>query len=152
MTKICNDYTFEQINLFVDNELPQDEHDAIAAHCSSCPVCKYRLEQLSAVSDVFTRHVNQQTASMDAGRFQPDAGRYDKTLFGNVLDLFGKNIYVKLVSVAAIILISFLMVDSNILTPAGPSAIVKSVDTERSSVMIFETQKQKHTIIWFSET
>lgn len=33
-----------------------------------------------------------------------------------------------------------------------PSAIVKSVDTNGSSVMIIETTNTRHTIIWFSET
>jgi len=33
-----------------------------------------------------------------------------------------------------------------------PSAIVNSVDTYGSSVMIIETANTQHTIIWFSET
>ena len=68
------------------------------------------------------------------------------------LRLFGKNIYLKLVSLAAVVMIGLFPFDEDLLqNPSGPSAIVNSVDTEYASVMIIETQKEKHTIIWFSE-
>ena len=70
---------------------------------------------------------------------------------GNIFGLFSKNINLKLASIAAILMIGLYTFQGSMFDPPGPSAIVKSIDTDFASVMIIETQKEKHTIIWFSE-
>jgi hypothetical protein len=70
----------------------------------------------------------------------------------NTFELFNQNIYLKLASITAILMISLFSFQNTWFGTPGPSAIVNSVDTDFASVMIIETQKEKHTIIWFSET
>lgn len=76
----------------------------------------------------------------------------EKKSAGTISGLFGKNIYLKLASILAVLMIGLFPFDEDLLQgPSGPSAIVNSLDTEYASVMIIETQIEKHTIIWFLE-
>ncbi len=77
---------------------------------------------------------------------------HEKIPWGNIFGFSKKYILVKLTSIAMISLISLFILQKALFTPTGPSAIVKYVDTDYSSVMIIETQKEQHTIIWFNET
>lgn len=156
MKKPCNTYTSEDISKFVDNELPQDRYHALADHLRYCPGCNSIVEQYKALSAVFNYHANQQRLKIDPDKLKQ---KFDRTLkksqkksLGNIFSFFDKNIYLKLASITAILMISLFAFQGRVLDPAGPSAIVKSVDTEVASVMIIETQINKHTIIWFSET
>lgn len=64
-----------------------------------------------------------------------------------------RKFYLQLTSVAAIILVSISMIylQKEPSFSGGPSAIITSVDGDISSVMILETQEEKHTIIWYKE-
>ena len=157
MKKTCNQYTSEDVSRFMDNELSSDQHQALAEHLGHCPDCRRLAEQFQTISDVFTGFTDKETARIDPGRpgqkLERYLQKYEKRNLGTVFGLFGKNIYLKLASIAAILLISlFAFQAGRFTTPAGPSAIVKSLDTDVASVMIIETEKEKHTIIWFSET
>ncbi len=154
MKKTCHKYTDEEISRFVDNELPQDRWNKIAEHGSHCAECRHMIEQYRSMSSVFSNHADQQILKVDASRLRQEVTRItqhskQKRAGSN---FFGKNIYLKLASVAAIFMISLVTIQNGLFGPSGPSAIVKSVDTEFASVMIIETQKKHHTIIWFSET
>ncbi len=104
----------------------------------------------------FPVNVDQEVLKIDRARLKQKLDQTfknsQKKSFGNIFGTFGKNIYLKLASIAAILMISLYTFQGGLFTPSGPSAIVKSVDTDFTSVMIIETQNKKHTIIWFSET
>jgi RNA polymerase sigma-70 factor (ECF subfamily) len=55
-------------------------------------------------------------------------------------------------SLAALFVIAVFALTNDGPAIAGPSAIVKSIDTDYTAVMIFETPETHHTIIWYSET
>ena len=156
MKKPCSKYSSEDINRFVDNELPRDRYHELARHLHHCSDCSLLIEQYESISIVFSDHADQQKLKIDPARLKQ---RFDRILqnsqkksLKNAFGFFGRNIYLKLASITAILMISLFTFQGGLFDPAGPSAIVKSVDTEFASVMIIETQKEKHTIIWFSET
>jgi len=154
MKKNCHAYTSEDISKFIDNELPYSLYHRIEQHLNTCPDCKLLAEEYRTLSAVFTDHVHQEILKIDPvklkQKYRHTLENSEKKSFGNIFGFFGKNIYLKLASIAAILMISLYTFIGN--PPTGPSAIVKSVDTDFASVMIIETQKEKHTIIWFSET
>lgn len=157
MKKPCSKYSFEDINRFVDNEFPQDRCHELIRHLPHCPDCSLLIEQYKSISIVFSDHADQQKLKIDPEKLKHKLNQglenSQKNLLKNISGFFGKNIYLKLASITAILVISlFASQGGGLFDPAGPSAIVTSVDTEFTSVMIIETQKNKHTIIWFSET
>ena len=151
-------YTSRQISRYVDNELPRDLYLAIDTHQQDCPDCRRLIGQYRLMAAGFSNHVKHRTAAIDR-RILKDrlvAARQSKTgtASPSLIRLFNKNIYLKLASIVAILVISLAVFREPPAgpDPEGPSAIVKSVDTDVTSVMIIETEKQQHTIIWFSET
>jgi hypothetical protein len=156
MEKKCDLYTSEDISLFVDHELSSDQCRAFEHHLSFCRNCSRLVDQYRNVSLAFSRHAHRKTMGVPAldleHEFNKPLLNSKKEPLKNISGLFGKNIYLKLASLAAVVMIGLFPFDGDLLqNPSGPSAIVNSVDTEYASVMIIETQKEKHTIIWFSE-
>ena len=153
MTKPCSQYTTEQISRFIDKELPDDQYQTLLRHQETCPACRECIETYTRAGQIFAAQVQGRVDALD-----PDAlpDRLTPYFENNLSERqrpsgswFGKNIYLKLASIVAILVIGTIAFQDQ---PSGPSAIVKSIDTDYSSVMIIETQKEKHTIIWFSET
>lgn len=156
MKKPCSKYSSEDISRFVDNELPRDRYHELARHLHHCPDCRLLIEQYKSISIVFNHHADQQKLKIDPAKLKQKCDRAlqnsQKKSLKTAFGFFGKNIYLKLASITVILMISLFAFQGSLFDPAGPSAIVKSIDTEFASVMIIETQKEKHTIIWFSET
>ncbi len=156
MNKKCTQFSSEQISQYVDQELPFDLSREIFEHEKSCPLCRDLIRQYHTLSELFSDHTNRHAAAIDTETLDQSMGelhtgslKKDMPSFGR---LFGKNIYLKLASIVAIVMISLVAFQDHRTGAAGPSAIVKSINTDLSSVMIIETEKKKHTIIWFSET
>jgi hypothetical protein len=55
-------------------------------------------------------------------------------------------------SAAVLLVVGGIALMNNGISPDSPSAIVTSIDTEYTAVMIFETPDTHHTIIWYSDT
>ena len=154
MGKKCTVYTSEDISRFVDNEFPHSLYNKVAQHLNHCPNCSRMAKEYKTLSVIFNDHAHQKILKIDPAKLKQKLAdalkNSEKKPWGNIVSFFGKNIYLKLASIAAILMISlYTFIGYH---PAGPSAIVTSVDTDFASVMIIETQKEKHTIIWFSET
>ncbi len=149
MKTTCNKYTSEEISKFVDNELDKDQYHELVQHIDGCSGCKGLVERYKTLSSAFNNHVSQQDLKIDPARLEQ---KLQKKSLGNIFGFFGKNKYLKLASITAILMVSLFAFQGDLFSPTGPSAIVKSVATDFASVMIIETQKEKHTIIWFSET
>lgn len=156
MEKKCEAYTSEDISRFFDLELSSDQRRAFEQHLSLCSECNRLLGQYKDLSLAFYRHTHKQAVGITAlhleHKLEQKIQRSEKKPFQKISGLFGKNLYLKLAGIAAVVIISFFPFDPTLFgTSSGPSAIVNSVDTEYTSVMIIETRKEKHTIIWFSE-
>lgn len=156
MEKKCNAYTSEDISRFVDIELSSDQCRAFEHHLSLCRECSRLFGQYKDLSLAFSRHTHKTAVGIAAlnleHKLEQKIQCSEEKPYQNISGRFGKNLYLKLAGIAAVVMIGFFSFDPTLLgTPSGPSAIVNSVDTEYTSVMIIETQKEKHTIIWFSE-
>ncbi|MEN8210934.1 MAG: hypothetical protein ABFR31_04395 [Thermodesulfobacteriota bacterium] len=156
MKKSCSQYTPEDISMFVDNELSRDKHQGLVQHLEQCTSCSSLVKNYKTLSADFKSHTQSKISEIDSARVKQ---KLDKAIqnsenkpLKNSFGLFGKNTYLKLASIAAILMITLFTFQNKLFTPTGPSAIVKYVDTDFSSVMIIETQKEQHTIIWYSET
>jgi len=153
----CSKYTPEEISRFVDDELSETQYKTLAEHIERCRHCSELLTHYKTLSAVFTNHVHGKNnlkinKALLEQQFNQTIQNNEKKRWTTVFGLSKKYIFVKLAGVAMISLISLFAFQNAIFTPSGPSAIVKYVDTDYSSVMIIETQKEQHTIIWFNET
>jgi hypothetical protein len=156
MEKKCEAYTSEDISRFVDIELSSDQCRAFEHHLSICSECSRLFGQYKDLSLAFSHHIHKRAIGIAAlnleHKLEQKIQCSEKKPYQNISGLFGKNLYLKLAGIAALVMIGFFSLDPTLLgNPSGPSAIVNSVDTEYTSVMIIETPKKKHTIIWFSE-
>lgn len=156
MKNKCLQYTSEQISRFVDKELSEDVFQTLDDHQTLCPDCRDLINSYQTISKLFSNHTDQQIAKINSNQATEKLKSvFNKTtpnFFGFAGKGFGKNIYLKLASIVVIMVISLVAFQGRLTSPSGPSAIVKSINTDFSSVMIIETERQKHTIIWFSET
>lgn len=153
MVQECNAYPQEIISLFVDNELDPDQAKEVSNHVRICLICADQAAKFQKLGQVFEAHATQALAKTipvlvtDRAHGKPHGKHLSlpARLFNSM------NLYVKLASLVAVAFLLILAVFQNP-SQIGPSAIVKSLDTTASSVMIIETPTEKHTIIWFSET
>ena len=160
-TKECP--SLRAMSLFVDNELQEEQARDLIAHLEICPSCAGQIEQLQTMGrsfDLFAQEYADRSRPVPIAMEDAIAGPIPdrvRTLFD-----FLTPPVLKLVSVTALVLVMAVSVfqiysgsppgpGQDAAPSAAPSAIVKTVDTESSSVMILETEKEKHTIIWFSE-
>lgn len=157
MEKECDLCTSEDISRFIDGELSLEQCRSFEHHFSLCPDCSHRVDRYKSLSSAFSRHADQKTMgkheTADLGyKLEQTVLNSEKKSHSPLSGLFGKNVYLKLATIMAVLMIGLFPFDEDLLKdPSGPSAIVNSLDTEYASVMIIETQKEKHTIIWFSE-
>ena len=156
MKKSCSQYTPEDMSMFVDNELSRDKYQELVLHFEQCSHCSSLVKDYNALSAAFQNHAQSKISQVNSARVKQ---KLDQTIqnsenkpLKNSFGLFGKNTYLKIASIAAILMITLFTFQNKLFTPSGPSAIIKYVDTDFSSVMIIETQKEQHTIIWYSET
>jgi len=149
MTHQCSKYTEKFISRFVDNELDPANTMEFSSHLESCPDCGETVARFENIGLVFNTHAQRQIARVSSMATASTGLEYKKPtgLFGRMTD----HLYIKLASLTAVAALLILAVFQTT-PPTAPSAIVKSLDTNASSVMIIETIKEKHTIIWFSET
>jgi len=148
MKKSCSKYRDRDISMFVDEEMSTDGYKKLAQHLSICSDCRLLADQYKNISSIFNKHADQKKINLDPEKLKKESGFYAR----DIPKRPWTNIYLKLASITAILMISLFAFQGELLRPKGPSAIVTSVNTDFSSVMIIETQKDKHTIIWFSET
>ena len=157
MTQQCSKYTEEFISRFVDNELDPVGTMEFSSHLGDCQDCAEVVAKFQKLGTLFNTHINTHI-NTHAARQIARVSRVDMATtlldYAKPTGIFGRmtdHLYIKLASLTAVAALLILAVFQGA-PPVGPSAIVKSLDTNASSVMIIETIKEKHTIIWFSET
>lgn len=155
MTNSCGRYSEKQISRFIDGALSRPELEQIRQHLDSCSACRDLAAQYREVTKTFDELAEcpgmainpdrlyrtiQQPAENPAG---PEAGRFFNGRFRPLLAA---------ASVAALLIIGGISLITNGIATDSPSAIVRSIDTEYTAVMILETPDTHHTIIWYSDT
>jgi len=161
--KKCNTYTSETLSQFVDKALPPETQTSLEQHLTICPVCQQTVKRYQKIDKQvmlnIQRHSNRANTTSLAQellvkiRKKKETKRPVFSFFQNMIDVIkGKKIYLQIASFAAILLMSILFLQDQKVTFHGPSAIVNSIDGDMASVMILETRKHRHTIIWFKES
>lgn len=143
----CKRYTQEFISRFVDDEISRADHEKFVRHMADCPACAHTAERFKYISQGFGHHIDDQILNiklqLPPAPLKPEQG----WKIGNK----GLGLKLATLGTAAIILAAALVPWPGS-KKAEPSAIVNSVDTYGSSVIIIDTLETQHTIIWFSET
>lgn len=153
MAKIpCND---KLLNDFFDQELTPNESAEMNRHVEDCPLCQKILQHNQSVSTLLVRGLDEALARVDFDTLEEGVlARIDTKRapwwinLGN--QLVSKRFYVPAAAVATVIVL-FLTFAAPPAPVAGPSAIINSFEGNVGSVMILETEKSHHTILWFSE-
>ena len=173
MTEHCSKYTEKFISQYIDNELDSARSMEFSSHLGNCLGCTGKVNDFKRLGIVFNNHTATQVAQAQVAQAEvaqaevaqaqvaqassnmakkfSNLGKHNgffARFFGSTTD----HLYIKLASLTAVAALLILIVFQPPPPQVSPSAIVKSLDTNASSVMIIETLKEKHTIIWFSET
>jgi hypothetical protein len=142
----CKRYTEAFISRVADNAVPEQERSGFFHHAQTCGTCAETLENYRQMGQMFTSHTANQVHQIHR-----ELPPICVTSPQGRLRCISAGLKLKLASLSAaalILAVSLYTWQSD----TGPSAIVNSVDTYGSSVMIIETSESQHTIIWFSET
>lgn len=155
----CSEYTEEEISRFADNESDTDiKSSKIARHIDTCSECRDLAETYQKFSALLTRHVDETELKLDQQSLRKLQSIYSKKerqqgfLRSLTTKLIPESTVLKFAAAAVLFVISFLAFPRTSPLSSDPSAVVKYIDTDFSSVMIIETQNKHHTIIWFAET
>ncbi|MCP4022545.1 MAG: zf-HC2 domain-containing protein [Desulfobacteraceae bacterium] len=156
MEKKCSQYNLETISAFVDKELGPKQLDKFACHVETCEACRLVVDQLQGIKEAFKSAAEDEMKSIDSQVFLSSvtAKSFNRkpAIFEKLKEYLSPKPILKIATIAVILGFSLMYFRQPGINGIGPSAIVNSVDTNMSSVMIIETIETKHTIIWFTET
>ena len=161
MTTSCSRYSEKQISRFIDGALSRQEIEQIRQHLSSCPACRDLAAQFRKAAKTFEELVEPPGKVIDPDRlYQSMLHSAEKPGGSRAGRFFSHRFYrfvpfrplLAAVSAAVLLVIGGIVLMNNGISPDSPSAIVTTIDTEYTAVMIFETPDTHHTIIWYSET
>jgi anti-sigma factor RsiW len=161
MTTSCSRYSEKQISRFIDGALSRQECEQIRQHLDSCSACRDLAAQFRKTEKIFEELVEPPGTVIDPERlYQSMQHSVEKSAGSRAGGLFGPRFsrfvpfrpLLAVVSAAVLLMIGGIALMTNGVSADSPSAIVTSIDTEYTAVMIFETPDTHHTIIWYSET
>lgn len=148
--KICGT---DLISRYHDGELDPQKALEVKTHIDSCPECRDMLSKYVDLTDKmgsgFMRNFAHDNMKIENG-FIESITKEKKNLWERWTDLvFTKRILIPagIAASLAVLFITFSLDNS----PAGPSAIIKSISGSGSTVMIMETTETHQTILWFNE-
>jgi anti-sigma factor RsiW len=156
MKTTCGRYTEKQISRYIDEELSRQQIRQIREHLDTCPVCRDLAGQFREAAQRFTDLVALPGVSIDPGRLyqrlEQPAEKPARPRTGRFFSRPARPFLAAAASIAALFVISLYALKDNGPASTGPSAIVSSINTDYTAVMILETRDTHHTIIWYSET
>jgi anti-sigma factor RsiW len=156
MTDTCGKYSEQQISRYIDGELPRQQLVQIRQHLDTCPACRDLAAQFRDAARSFNELAALPGTVIDPARLhrrlEKPAEKSGRLSIGRFFSRPVRPLLAAAASIAALFFISVVALNNDTDLPAGPSAIVTSIETEYTAVMIFETPDNHHTIIWYSET
>jgi hypothetical protein len=146
---------FAMLSRFYDQEVGSHEEGEIIRHLEHCRSCRKALQDNETVSAFLKAGIRAELSRSGVEKVEEDVMA---VIHGEELSWWkrykglslSKAFYVP-AAAAAVFLLIFLSVFRSPSPIPGPSAIVESVKGEVSSVMIFETEKSRQTVVWFNE-
>ncbi|MCF8136024.1 MAG: zf-HC2 domain-containing protein [Desulfotignum sp.] len=161
MTESCGKYSEKQISRFIDQALPRQEIEQIRHHLDACSTCRNLAVQFRKAAKTFDELVEPSGLVIDPDRLYQSMQHSAEKSGGSRGGIFFGPRFRRFIpfrpmlaaaSAAVLLVIGGITLMNNGISPDSPSAIVTSIDTEYTAVMIFETPDTHHTIIWYSET
>ncbi|MCF8113068.1 MAG: zf-HC2 domain-containing protein [Desulfotignum sp.] len=156
MTKACNRYKKKQISRYIDGELPRHQLKKIRQHLDTCPACRELAAQFRDAARSFNELADLPGVDIDPARLyrtiKKPAEKPAGLRIGRFFSRPVRHSLAAAASIAVLVFISMYALKNDSPAPAGPSAIVTSIDTDYTAVMILETPGTHHTIIWYSGT
>jgi anti-sigma factor RsiW len=143
------------LNRFFDEELAPDESARMAHHLKYCPSCQEALRDNQAVSTLLRTGLDEALARIKFEEVEEGVlalihskrRSWWMKLRGQFIS---KRFYVPAAAVVTGLVLFFALVTGPAPAP-GPSALINSFEGDVGSVIILETEKSHHTILWFSE-
>jgi len=143
------------LNRFFDEELGPHEFARMTRHLKYCLSCQEALRHNQSVSALLKTGLDEVLARANLEELEEGVlaliHKKRSPWWMRLRDQFAsKKFYVPATAIATgLVLFLALLTDP---APApGPSAIINSFEGDVGSVMILETEKAHHTILWFSE-
>ena len=156
MTETCGRYTKKQLSRYVDGELPRHQLRQIGQPLDICSVCRDLAGQFQHITQSFNELAELPGVVIDpASLYRTMKKLGKKTVRPWTRRFFSRPVRPFLAaaaSIAVLFFISLYALKHEKTAGPGPSAIVTSIDTDYTAVMILETPDNHHTIIWYSET
>ncbi len=144
------------LNRFFDQEIRPEERAKVSEHLKDCSLCQKALQDNKYLSALFKAGLDKELsqANLD-GLDQRVLSLIRRKRFSwwmKTKDLFVSKRFLIPATAMATIFVLFFSLARDPASVSGPSAIVKSLTGDLSSVMIIEEPKSRQTIIWFNET
>ena len=161
MTTSCSRYSEKQISRFIDGELSRQERERIRHHLDACSACRNLAAQFQKAAKTFEELVDPAGSvieperlfqSMQRSAEKPAVTRAGSFFSGRFRQVIPFRRILAATSAAVLLIIGGVALINTGIAPEDPSAIVTSIDTEYTAVMILETPDTHHTIIWYSDT
>lgn len=157
MNKNCNQELLEK---YFDKEIANDEKLLIEDHLKSCPKCQDYLKATERLSEIIKRPVYEAIEKEDFSilwnkierQLQPRS-----TIWGTIISwldisyLFRKSILIPAMAAAVILFLVLIPFIYKKTTSLPPLSVVEYVESQTHNLMIFESEKNKVTIIWLFE-
>ncbi len=150
--KTCD---LELLDRYSDHELGADEYTLLDKHLEDCPFCQKILRDNQSISALFGAGIDEELSETHLQAVEERVfavfDRKRAPWWSKLGCAFAsKRFYVPATAVlAGVVLLSFFMQPTA--SVSGPSAIISSLRADVGSVMILETPKSHHTVIWFNE-
>jgi len=144
------------LSRYVDRELGPAENNRVISHLTECPSCQKELRENEVLSTLYRSGLEEQLSRIEFRDLEKNVLEHvrEKRVpwWMNPKGLvFSKRLLVPAAAMAAMVVLFFSFARQPALSPV-PSAIIKSLSGEMSSVVVIETPKTHQTIIWFNET
>jgi anti-sigma factor RsiW len=148
----------ELLGRFHDNELREDDYQVVVDHLHSCDGCSREMAKLERISDAVRKHYETISSSEDFSgvwaRIAPDTGGTvsdSPPWWSSIGRIFWRprSLWAAAAAVAAALILLFAYLP-NVQKPAvaANDCIIDKVESENSSVMVYETGDTKMKIIW----
>lgn len=150
-SQICDS---ELLNRYIDGETSPEETRQVDSHLQGCAGCRLVVRRQAELAEGLRREVSDAGRQVDFDRLQQrivNAARRRPAVWQRLAD--ASLAWKLMVPAAATAMLALFFFTSVMEPPAasGPSAIINSFTGRVSSVMILETPKSHHTVIWYSE-
>jgi anti-sigma factor RsiW len=143
------------LSRYIDNELGSDDHHRVSEHIKDCPACQMTMRENQLITEIFKNKIDKEISGVTFDGLHKKVitriREKEKSRFSDLHNRMAtKKLYFSLpIAAVLIFIITITFFNTNYTT--DPSAIVNSINTTNSSVMILETQESHMTVIWFNE-